>query len=125
MENRTRLKLVAVEFNPNGTCKKCLEIRNLTETEYKRLLNESLESREHGLKKVEEQRKELDNIDYHIGLNKILLAKSIYDNFVDRGLIEEDEELQKSFYDYIFENKEFEYKDNKDFVTILKKVRGA
>ena len=118
----TRTKLVAVEFNPNGTCKKCLEIRNLTETEYKKLLNESLLSREHGLKKVEEQKQEISDIKVDVENNQVLLAKSIYDNFVDRGLIEEDSELQKSFYDYIFEDKLFET-DNKDFLTILAKVR--
>lgn len=118
-----RTKFVAIELNDNGTCKKILSCVNLTQSEYNKLLNESLASRQHGLAKAQAQREEIEHIFTYLGKHDLLLAKSIFDNFVDRGLIEEDDELQKSFYDYIFNEGKFET-TNEDFMKILNKVRG-
>ena len=52
-----------------------------------------------------------------------LLAKSIYDNFVDRGLIEDDLDFQKAFYDFIFEDKQIKTFPI-DFQFIFMKVSG-
>ena len=119
-----RTKFVCVEYNENGTCKKILSCVNLSESEYNKLLNESLASRQHGLAKSQKQREEIELIKKRIGDQYFLQAKSIFDNFVDRGLIEDDEELQKSFYDYFFNDKPLEYPNNEYFNKILKTIRG-
>ena len=119
----TKSILVAVENNPNGTCKKVLLVQNLTQSDYAKLVNESNISREHGI----ERAKKIDNQFLHLNEkaneHDLLLAKSIFDNFVDRGLLEDDEKLQKDFYDFIFEGGSFET-SNEHFVKIYKKVRG-
>jgi hypothetical protein len=118
-----RTRFVAIELNDNGTCKKVLSCVNLTESEYQKLLNESLASKQHGLAKAQKQKKDIENICNDIANEYLLLAKSIYDNFVDRGLLEEDEELQKQFYDFIFNGGDF-VPTNPDFMKILNKIRG-
>lgn len=118
-----RTRFVAVEYNENGSCKKVLSCVNLTESEYQKLLNESLVSKQHGLARLEKQKKDIEYICIDIAKQYLLLAKSIYDNFVDRGLLEEDEELQKQFYDFIFNGGEFA-PTNQEFLKILNKIRG-
>lgn len=98
----TRTKLVAVEYNDNGSCKKALIVKNLTETDYKKLVDESLVSKEHGKQKASEINKRIANCEIKLTKHELCLAKSIYDNFVDRGLIEDDDEFQKSWYDFVF-----------------------
>ena len=54
----------------------------------------------------------------------VFLAKSIYDNFVDRGLIENDDAFQQAWYDYYFNDKELEIEQYPvEFSKILEKVR--
>jgi hypothetical protein len=120
-----RTRFVAVEYNQdNGTCKKVLSCVNLTENDYQKLLNESLASKQHGLAKAQAQRNELDKVEKDIENLYILLAKSTFDNLVDRGLIEDDEQLQQDFFDYVLEEKEEFTTDNELFKKILNKIRG-
>ena len=119
-----RTKFVAIEYNENGTCKKVLPCVNLTDNEYHKLLNESLASKQHGLARLEKQKKDIECIYKDISNEYLLIAKSIYDNFVDRGLLEEDEELQKQFFNFIFNDREFN-PTNQDFIKILNKIRGV
>jgi len=119
-----RTKFVCIELNDSGTCKKVLPCVNLTDSEYNKLLNESLASKQHGLAKAQKQKEEIEKLDTRINKHDMLLAKSIFDNFVDRGLIEEDDELQQSFYDYIFNNKNDRVFHNEFFEKILDKIRG-
>ena len=98
----TKTELVAVEYNDSGTCKKVFHIKNLTKTELNKLLNESAVSKQHGLKKAQAQEERLLNLEGKIEKDSFFIAKSIYDNFVDRGLFEEDYAFQKLWYDFIF-----------------------
>ena len=118
-----RTRFVAIELNDNGTCKKVLSCVNLTESEYQKLLNESLASKQHGLARLEKQKEDFEKIDTRLYEHDILLAKSIFDNFVDRGLIEEDDDLQKSFFNFIFTGSAFN-PTNPYFLDILNKIRG-
>ena len=118
-----RTRFVAIELNDNGTCKKVLSCVNLTESEYQKLLNESLVSKQHGLARLEKQKEDFEKIDTRLYEHDILLAKSIFDNFVDRGLIEEDDDLQKSFFNFIFTGSAFN-PTNPYFLDILNKIRG-
>ena len=116
----TRTKLVAVEFVGNK-CSKAYIVKNLTETEYKKLVNESNEFK---LAKEEERQKHLKEIEIVFGKlaqHDYLLAKSIYDNFVDRGLIEDNDQFQKEWFDYIFKGEEIKH-EPQEFKDILGKV---
>lgn len=54
----------------------------------------------------------------------LFIAKSIYDNYVERGLIDENDDFDQKFYDFIFNNYELKAEDlDNDFVTILNKLR--
>lgn len=55
----------------------------------------------------------------------LFIAKSLYDNYVERGIIDENEEFDAKFNAFIFENGELHPEDmDADFVKILDKLRG-
>ena len=92
---------IAVVIGKNG-CESIAKVKVVNDQELAKLKNE-LElnnnkniNEEHNHKK-EHQRlfKELDGL-------KCLLAKSIYDSFVDRGLIENNDAFQKAWFDFFF-----------------------
>lgn len=116
----TRTKLVAVEFVDNK-CTKAYIVKNLTETEYKKLVNESTEF----ALKEEERKQKIEKQIYDIfckfAQHDYFLAKSIYDNLVDRGLIEDDDQFQKEWFDYIFKGEEIKH-EPQEFKDILGKV---
>jgi len=121
--NNIKTNLVAVEFNDNGTCKKVLLVKNLTEQEYAKLLNESSVSKEHGKKKSEKLQQDLNTLfakSNHLGL---YLAKSIYDNLVDRGEIEDDQDFETLWTNHILHNQPLDLeKAPENFNQIWRKV---
>ena len=55
----------------------------------------------------------------------LFIAKSIYDNYIERGLIDENSEFDQKFYDFVFNGKELLLEDyDPDFKNILDKVRA-
>ena len=55
----------------------------------------------------------------------LFIAKSIYDNYIERGLIDENPEFDQKFYDFIFNGHELKEEDfDNDFKNILEKVRS-
>ena len=55
----------------------------------------------------------------------LFIAKSIYDNYIERGLLDENPEFDQKFYDFIFNNYELKPEDlDNDFKNILEKVRS-
>lgn len=55
----------------------------------------------------------------------LFIAKSLYDNYVERGLIDENEEFDEKFYNFIFSEYELKEEDlDDDFKKILEKVRA-
>lgn len=54
----------------------------------------------------------------------LFVAKSIYDNYIERGLIDENDEFDQKFYDFVFNNYELKPEDlDNDFVKILNKLK--
>ena len=97
METR---QLVAVEFIGNK-CSKAFVVKNLTDIEYHKLLNESLEfqAKDNELKDgIIGDIAKLHNRTRNIAL---FIAVGVYDNLVDRGLIEEDKAFESKWKDYI------------------------
>lgn len=118
-------KLVAIKYDELGKCEKLLIVKNVQDQEFKALKNEENEHKELEFKKELELNKRLCNLEKNNHNNSFLIAKSIYDNFVDRGLLEDNAEFQQMFYDMIFNKGEFDIaKMPKEFETILNYVRG-
>ena len=119
-------KQVAVVYGDNG-CELVAEIKMVTNQQLHTLENDFEKNKS---KKAKKQKELLDTIDYHgkrvahFEKNELLLAKSIYDNFVDRGLIDNDDQFQKDWYDYFLgDSKELNLsKAPNEYKKILEKV---
>ena len=119
-------KHIAITLNDNGECVSIANCKVVNEIEYKKLLNE--QERHKNKEKVKQET--LNDLFNNVveRLEKLekkdfCLAKSIYDNFVDRGLIKDSDQFQQDFYDYIFNNKEIKVVETpNDFQAILRKV---
>lgn len=125
MIKETKTRFVAVEYNDNGTCKKVLQLVNLTESDYKKLLNQSAESRQHGREKSKSIETKIATNTKRIDIMTFLLAKSIYDNYVDRGVFEEDKDFEQAVYDCLFDDKKIILVGPEPFQKILEKVAGG
>ena len=105
---------------------KVAKVRNVDEKQYNDLLNQQHKHEELELQKELERKQVIINIEGSIKdlQNKNFhLAKSIYDNFVDRGLIDDNSDFQKAYYNYVFNGKEIKIEDTPtDFQTIYRKV---
>lgn len=103
-------KHVAVAYDNNGNCEFVAKVKVVNDRELNRLLNEQEQHKQQKLLKLEELKKRIGKNEENIGLlEKVSLcfhAKSIYDNFVDRGLIDNDDDFQQMWYDYYFNDKE-------------------
>lgn len=115
-------KLVALVIE-NGKCKLLCDVKSIEKQEYNKLLNEQEEHKANELRKEEKHNK------VHIGLkgkskeHDLLLAKCIYDNFVDKGLINADPQFDNEWFDYFFNGCELKL-DNapQEYEKILDKV---
>ena len=115
-------KLIAISTSGN----KVAIVKSVDENEYKRLLN--LQEQELGIEHVKEIQIETQ-LTHHsqsverLFIRDLVLAKSVYDNFVDRGLIENDDAFQKMWFDFYFNGGEIKLKDApKEYNEILAKV---
>ena len=119
-------KCVAVITDDNGKCKYVGEVRNVDKNKYNALLNEQCEHEQFLLNerarinnKFANHKKHLT----HLENNEKLFAKTIYDNFVDRGFIDNDNDFQQMWYDYFFNNGELDLsKAPREYNIILEKV---
>ena len=101
-------------------------LKNVTKNEYNELLNEQeKEQRKEDLEKNvvdEELTRHRKNIDA-LFVRDIILAKSIYDNFVDRGLLENDDAFQQMWFDFYFNDAKLELENApEEYKKILVKV---
>ena len=114
--------LVAISLEQD----KVFLVKSVSEKEYKELLNKQYES------ESESERRDIVHIGQHNELGNrltklekknLILAKSIYDNFVDRGLLENDDAFQKDWFDYYFNGCDLSL-DNapQEYKQILEKV---
>lgn len=97
----TRTKLVACEYNELGYCVNAIVVRNLTTTEYNKLVNESNIEKAKAKELQDNILKDLAGL--HLAQKNIIffLAKGVYDNMVDRGLIDEDKEFETKWHEFI------------------------
>lgn len=115
-------KLVAISKEET----KVFIVKNVDEQEYNRLLNKEHENDS----KIEQEKNNLSialcNMSKdvsHCLKHDLILAKSVYDNFVDRGLIENDENFQQLWYDFYFNGGELNLSQApQEYKTILEKV---
>jgi len=121
-------KHIAVAYDNNGKCEFLAKVKVINDREFNRLLNE----KEQHIAIQEQKELELKNqmLDNQEKIRKLerrdlLLAKSIYDNFVDRGLIDNDDPFQQAWYDYFINDIELNFElYPAEFSKILDKVRG-
>ena len=104
----TNTKFVSVELNDNGTCKRVLLCKNITEKEYKELLNQQELSKQKELENDYLFKLKIANIEKHNCKHDLFIAKATYDNLVDRGLIDDDKAFQKLWFDFLFNNGELD-----------------
>lgn len=102
-----KTKYCAIKYADNGSCEQVLECKNLTEKEYAKLKNEEIANNQEELKKDECVDKRLTNLETFLGKHNLLIAKSLYDNFVDRGVIEDDKDFQEKWYNYVINGVKF------------------
>ncbi len=118
--------LVAILYDENNKCERVAKIYNKTEKEYNALLNEQTQRIDKERIAKENQSKKLSDLSEKVKkLEKrdFMLAKSIYDNFVDRGLINDNDIFQADFYNFVFNDKELKIEQTPiDFQFILRKV---
>lgn len=121
-------KHIAVAYDKDGKCEFLAKVKVINDREFNRLSNE----KEQHIAIQEQEKYELKNqvLDNQEKIRKLerrdlLLAKSIYDNFVDRGLIENDDAFQQAWYDYYINDIELNFElYPAEFSKILDKVRG-
>ena len=96
--------LIAISTDGSNTIS---SVKSVNEQEYKKLINLQAErqaKRESKAREHEEQHNTIDKELEHFTTLQCVLAKSVYDNFVDRGLIENDDSFQKAWFDFYFNN---------------------
>lgn len=97
---------------------------NLSHNEYLVKIKEDI----YNLQKADEETNH-DLMQHLISIEKLrnrdlFIAKSIYDNYIERGLIDENPEFDEKFYDFIFNDYQLQLEEcDKDFLRILEKVR--
>lgn len=115
-------KLVAISKDET----KVLIVKNVNEQEYNKLLNKE---HENDSKRELLEKGFLDELNGNtktiqkLLTRDLILAKSVYDNFVDRGLIENDDNFQQLWYDFYFNGGELNLSQApQEYKTILEKV---
>ena len=116
-------KLIAISTNGSNSI---ALVKSVNEQEYKKLINDQEKRLAKGEKLALEHEQQHNNIDKkltHYASLQCVLAKSVYDNFVDRGLIENDDKFQKMWYDFYFNDKELDLNNvPEEYKKILVKV---
>jgi len=116
-------KLIAISTNgSNGVSL----VKSVNEQEYKKLINDQEKHLAKGEKLALEHKELHESVEKrlnHYASLQCVLAKTIYDNFVDRGLIENDESFQQMWYDFYFNDKELSFESApSEYQMILAKV---
>lgn len=119
-------KLVALILDDDQKCERVAIVKNLGNKEYNNCLNEERAYKNRAKQEKEKLNERIDLLKkgiVRLEHNEIYLAKSIYDNFVDRGFINDNEEFQKDFFNHIYKGAKLSLdKAPAEFITILRKV---
>lgn len=97
-------KLIAIATNGSNAVSL---VKSVDEQEYKKLINLQEKNLANGEKLALEHKKQHESFEKtqkHYTKLELVLAKSVYDNFVDRGLIENDDSFQQAWFDFYFNN---------------------
>lgn len=101
-------------------------IKNVTDNEYNELLNQ--QSKEQRTKELLEKannewKNRVELHKKHVATLELILAKSVYDNFVIRGILNDNEQFEKLWYDFYFNGKELDLENApQEYKDILTKV---
>ena len=119
-------RYVAFGLDSENECNECLDVRLVSKEEQNALKNQCAKARakkEQEKKEHKELHTNIENYLKHFTDLECVLAKSVYDNFVDRGLIENDDQFQQMWYDFYFNGGKLDL-DNapKEYKDILEKV---
>ena len=122
-----RDRYVAFALNEEGKCSECLDVKMVTKEEQNALKNQSAELKAFKKKEEKTHREEHSTIEKslkHFTMLELVMAKSVYDNFVDRGLIENDDGFQQAWFDFYFNGGELPREKDapKEYQDILRKV---
>lgn len=116
-------KLIAIATNGSNLVSL---VKSVNEQEYKTLINNQEKDLSKREKVAIEHKKQHENIDKkltHYASLQCVLAKTIYDNFVDRGLIENDDQFQKMWFDFYFNDNKLDLNNvPQEYKKILVKV---
>ena len=116
--------LVAIVYGSNNECISVAKVENISEEKLNKLFNESNKYKENLNKEKENFKEELKNL-LEKGLNaqNSLIAKAIYDKYVDRGLIEQNNDFDNAFYNFIFKGEELKIENAPaDYLKILERL---
>ena len=116
--------LVAIAYEYDKTCKEIYKVKSVDDKEFKELCNQKHKNKEKEFMALAQRQKQFNDLEHKVDSREFILAKSIYDNFVDRGLIDDNQEFQQMFYDHIFNGKEYDVsRCPSEFLTILDYLR--
>ena len=105
---------------------KVVKVRNVDDLALANLENEQKAHEQAELQQKLEKEQTIKNIESSIkdlkGKN-LHLAKSLFNDFVDRGLCQTSDKFEKDYYDFVFNGKELKLEETPtDFQTIYRKV---
>ena len=117
-------KLIAIATNGSNAVSL---VKSVDEQEYKKLINLQEKHLANGEKLALEHKKQHESFEKaqkHYTKLELVLAKSVYDNFVDRGLIENDDSFQQAWFDFYFNGVELPCKKDapKEYQDILERL---
>ena len=119
-------KLVSVSYNDKGECIALFDVKNLDQKEYAKHLNDYHKQEDADARHKKEHLEFAEHFEEHnkkLTLHDICLAKSLYDNYVDRGYFDEDDDFQKDFADFLFRGSELHLeKAPSEFTKILERL---
>lgn len=115
---------VAIELADNGTCKRILDCRNISEEEYQKLHDQESVNKSYEETQKDFASQRFEFLQHNKEKHDFLIAKSIYDNLVDRGEIDDDLAFEHAWYDYIVNGVAFaiDYEYPSEFKKILGRV---
>ena len=115
-------KLVAIVVE-NGACSFIANVKAVEQQELNKLKNECEQNKSSKLALESKHVNEHKHLCAKIKSHELFLAKAIYDNFVDKGILEIDKNFEHDWFDFIFNGCELKL-DNapEEFNAILRKV---
>ena len=97
---------------------------NVSKNEYLAELNKEIKELKFGNAVLDSSIKSLRLEVENLFPRDLFITKSIYDNYIERGLIDENNEFDEKFYNFVFNDYELKEEDmDSDFIRILEKVR--